>query len=74
MDVYNSEDSSDLVNLPLLYIEWTLIVQFWFLVDYVVLLDASIFTTIDGKKEEQMGEGCYWGKKCGNSLNTVNSW
>ena len=55
MDFYNFEDSSDLENLPLLDIEWTLILQFCFLDDLKLcfLLDASIFTTIDEKKEEQ---------------------
>ena len=55
MDFYNLEDSSDLENLPLLDIEWTLILQFCFLDDLKLcfLLDASIFTTIDEKKEEQ---------------------
>ena len=56
MDFYIFEDSSDLENLPLLNIEWTLILQFCFLdtyLSYDFLLDASIFTTIDEKKEEQ---------------------
>ena len=55
MDFYNSEDSSDFENLPWLDIEWTLILQFCFLDDVKLrfLLDASIFTTIDEKKEEQ---------------------
>ena len=55
LDFYNFEDSSDLENLPLLDIEWTLILQFCFLDDLKLyfLLDASIFTTIDEKKEEQ---------------------
>ena len=55
MDFYNSEDSSDFENLPWLDIEWTLILQFCFLDDVKLrfLLDTSIFTTIDEKKEEQ---------------------
>ena len=56
MDFYNFEDSSDLENLPLLDIEWTLILQFCFLDDLKLcfLLDAfTIFTTSDEKKEEQ---------------------
>ena len=55
MHFYNFEDSSDLEHLPLLDIEWTLILQFCFLDDLKLcfLLDASIFTTIDEKKEEQ---------------------
>ena len=56
MDFYIFEDSSDFENLPLLNIEWTLILQFCFLDAYLshdFLLDASIFTTIDEKKEEQ---------------------
>ena len=50
------EDSSELENLPLLNIELTLILQFCFLDDLLKLcfvLDASIFTTIYEKKEEQ---------------------
>ena len=45
-----------LENLPLLNIELTLILQFCFLDDLLKLcfvLDASIFTTIYEKKEEQ---------------------
>ena len=55
MDFYHFEDSSDCENLPSLDIEWTLILQFCFLDDLKLcfLLDASIFTTIDEKKEEQ---------------------
>ena len=54
MDFYNFDNSSDLENLPLLDIEWTLILQFCFLPNLFFLLDASIFTTIDEKmKEEQ---------------------
>ena len=55
MDFYLFEDSSDHENLPSLDIEWTLILQFCFLDDLKLcfLLDASIFTTIDEKKEEQ---------------------
>ena len=56
MDFCNSEDSSDLENLPLLYIEWPLILRFYFLDDLLelfFLLDTSTFTTIDEKKEEQ---------------------
>ena len=56
MDIYIFEDSSDLENLPLLNIELTLILQFCFLDDLLklcFLLDASIFTTIYEKKEEQ---------------------
>ena len=56
MDFYIFEDSSDFGNLPLLNIEWTLILQFCFLdtyLSYDFLIDASIFTTIDEKKEEQ---------------------
>ena len=62
-DVYNSvriyytfEDFSDLKNVSLLNIELTLILQFCFLDDLLklcFLLDASIFTTIYEKKEEQ---------------------
>ena len=55
-DFYIFEDSSDLENLPLLNTEWTLILQFCFLdtyLSYDLLLDVSIFTTIDEKKEEQ---------------------
>ena len=55
MDFYLFEDSSDHENLPSLDIEWTLILQFCFF-DYLklcFLLDASIFTTIYEKKEEQ---------------------
>ena len=61
--VYNSvrifyifEDFSDLENLSLLNIELTLILQFCLLDDLLKLffvLDASIFTTIYEKKEEQ---------------------
>ena len=50
------ENSSELKNLPLLNIELTLILQFCFLDDLLklcFLLDASIFTTIYEKKEEQ---------------------
>ena len=56
MDFYIFEDFSDLENLPLLNIEWTLVSQFCFLDDLLklcFLLDASIFTTLDEKKEEQ---------------------
>ena len=56
LDIYIFEDSSDLENLPLLNIELTLILQFCFLDDLLklcFLLDASIFTTIYEKKEEQ---------------------
>ena len=56
MDFYIFENSSDLENLPLLNIELTLILQFCFLDDLLklcFLLDASIFTTIYEKKEEQ---------------------
>ena len=56
MDFYNFEDSSDLENLPLLDIDWPLILQFCFLDDLLqlcFLLDAFIFTTLDEKKEEQ---------------------
>ena len=56
LDFYIFEDSSDLENLPLLNIELTLILQFCFLDDLLKLcfvLDASIFTTIYEKKEEQ---------------------
>ena len=56
MDFYIFENSSDLENLPLLNIELTLILQFCFLDDLLKLcfvLDASIFTTIYEKKEEQ---------------------
>ena len=71
MHFYNFEDSSDLEHLPLLDIEWTLILQFCFLDDLKLhfLLDASIFTTIDEQKEEQQSTlpGSYWGKKYGNS-------
>ena len=43
----------DLENLPLGSIEWT---SFCFLHDlsYNILLDASIFTTIDDRKEGKM--------------------
>ena len=50
------EDSSDLENLNLSDIEWTLILQFVSLMtylSYVFLLDAFIFTTINEKIEEQ---------------------
>ena len=55
MDYYHLQDSSYCENLPSLDIEWTLILQFCFLDDLKLcfLLDASIFTTIDEKKEEQ---------------------
>ena len=56
MDFYIFENSSDLENLPLLNIELTLILQFCFLDDLLklcFLLDASIFSTIYEKKEEQ---------------------
>ena len=56
MDFYNFQDSSDLENLPLLDIDWPLIFQFCLLDDLLklcFLLDASIFTTLDEKKEEQ---------------------
>ena len=76
MDFYNFEDSSDLENLPLLDIEWTLILQFCFLDDLKLcfLLDAfTIFTTSDEKKEEQKStlqiflKDVTEKKKCGNS-------
>ena len=75
MNFYNIEDSYDLENLPLLVIEWTLILQFCFLDDLKLcfLLDASIFTTIDEKKEEQKWtlqiflKDVTEKKKCGNS-------
>ena len=55
MDFYNFDNSSDLENLPLLDIEWTLILQFCFLDDWKLFFYyASIFTTIDEKKEEQI--------------------
>ena len=50
------EDSSDIENLNLSDIEWTLILQFASLMtylSYVFLLDAFIFTTIDEKIEEE---------------------
>ena len=55
LDFYNFEDSSDLENLLLLDIEWTLILQFCFLGNLKLwfLIDTSIFTTIDEKKKEQ---------------------
>ena len=46
---------------------------------YIVLLDASILTTIDEKKRGTtinslyIFEGCYWGKKMWKFINTVNS-
>ena len=46
---------------------------------YIVLLDASILTTIDEKKRGTtinslyIFEGCYWGKKMRKFINTVNS-
>ena len=54
-DFYNFENSSDLENLLLLDIEWTLILQFCFLGNLKLwfLIDTSIFTTIDEKKKEQ---------------------
>ena len=45
----------------------------------IVLLDASILTTIDEKKRGTtinslyIFEGCYWGKKMRKFINTVNS-
>ena len=56
MDFYIFEDYSDIENVPLLNIEWTLILQFCFLGDLLkphFLLDASIFTAIDEEKEER---------------------
>ena len=50
------EDSSDIENLNLSDIEWTLILQFASLMtylSYVFLLDAFIFTTIGEKIEEE---------------------
>ena len=76
MDFYIFENSSDLENLPLLNIELTLILQFCFLDDLLKLcfvLDASIFTTIYEKKEEQKWtlqiflKDVTEKKKCGNS-------
>ena len=76
LDFYIFEDSSDLENLPLLNIELTLILQFCFLDDLLklcFLLDASIFTTIYEKKEEQKStlqiflKDVTEKKKCGNS-------
>ena len=59
-------------------IEWTLILQFCFLNDYIFLLDASIFTTIDEKKEEQKSTLQIFlkgvtGEKMWKFINTVNS-
>ena len=58
-------------------IEWTLVFQFCFLDDLKLyfLLDASIFITIDGQKEEQQStqtiptilKDVSEEKKCGNS-------
>ena len=43
-------DSSDLENLPLVYIKWTFSV-FVSLIKLHALLDVSIFTTINDNKE-----------------------
>ena len=56
-DIYIFEDSFDLENLPLLNIELTLILQFYFLHDLLKLSFLtrclSIYTATDEKKEEQ---------------------
>ena len=52
LDFYNFEDFSDLKNLPWMNYNSPILFPWW-LKQAIFLLDASIFTTIDEKKEEQ---------------------
>ena len=71
MDFYNFEDSSDLGNLPLLDIEWPLVLQFCFLDDLLKLcfFPRCLYFHHNWWKERvteisssNIFEGCYWGK------------
>ena len=50
------EDFSDLENIPLMHIEWTFprFVSMMTYLGYIFLIDVSIFTTVDDKKEEKV--------------------